>query len=51
MVTRPPLKCVERMIIDGELTSFPIGVFFDARGGLLRSAKVFREGSADVDLH
>jgi len=41
-------ECVEHMTVDGTPRAFPMGAFFELRGGLLRSVKVFREGTADL---
>jgi hypothetical protein len=42
-------ECVEHLVIEDVVQSFPIGVFFVVRGSLISSVKVFREGTADVD--
>jgi ketosteroid isomerase-like protein len=38
----------EAMTLDGQRREFMIAVFFDLADGLIRRAKVYREGSADV---
>lgn len=42
------LECIETMVVEGTHTAFSIAVFFVVRDGLLKSVKVYREGSADV---
>ncbi|MDQ6849640.1 MAG: nuclear transport factor 2 family protein [Actinomycetota bacterium] len=39
----------EELIVDGKRRSFDIGVFFVVEDGLIVRAKVYREGSADLD--
>ncbi|HEY7007485.1 MAG TPA: nuclear transport factor 2 family protein [Jatrophihabitantaceae bacterium] len=39
----------ERLHVDGVARLFPIAAFFDVSGGVIRSARVYREGSADID--
>jgi hypothetical protein len=39
----------ETLKVGGERRDFRIAVFFTVAGGLIRSAKVYREGSADID--
>ncbi len=41
-------ECVEHMTLDRSPVALPMGVFFEVRDGLIRSVKVFREGSSDV---
>lgn len=43
-------ECVEYLTLAGSRKSLPMGVFFEASDCLLRSAKVFREGTADVSM-
>ncbi|MEP7021672.1 MAG: nuclear transport factor 2 family protein [Pseudonocardiales bacterium] len=39
----------EELTLDGERQGFHIAVFFAISDGLIRTAKVYREGSADID--
>jgi hypothetical protein len=39
----------EALVVDDESRAFDIAVFFTVSGGLIRSLKVFREGSADIE--
>jgi hypothetical protein len=39
----------ERITIDGELREFSIAAFFHVVDGLITKAKVYREGTADLD--
>jgi hypothetical protein len=39
----------ERITVDGELREFSIAAFFEVANGLIRRAKVYREGTADID--
>jgi hypothetical protein len=39
----------EELTVNGERRSFNIAVFFVVNRGLIRRAKVYREGSADID--
>lgn len=39
----------EQLTVAGEPRDFAIAAFFDVRDGLIRRAKVYREGSADID--
>lgn len=38
----------ETLTVEGERREFHIAVFFELAGGLIRRAKVYREGSADL---
>lgn len=42
-------ELVEEFTVDGEPRRENIAVFFRIDGGLISSAKVYREGSADID--
>jgi hypothetical protein len=39
----------ERITVDGELREFDIAAFFEVADGLIHRAKVYREGTADLD--
>lgn len=39
----------ETITVEGERRDFRIAVFFTVGAGLIRTAKVYREGSADID--
>jgi hypothetical protein len=39
----------EELTVDGERRSFNIAVIFEVDRGLIRKAKVYREGSADIE--
>lgn len=39
----------EELTLDGERRSFDIAVFFEVSGALISTAKVYREGSADIE--
>ena len=39
----------EALTVAGEQRCFAIAVFFHIRGGRIQQAKVYREGSADID--
>jgi uncharacterized protein len=39
----------ERITVDGELREFSIAAFFEVSDGLITTAKVYREGIADID--
>ena len=38
----------EELVLDGERREFDIAVFFTVRDGVIRTVRVFREGSADI---
>jgi ketosteroid isomerase-like protein len=42
-------ELVEALVVDGERRRFAIATFFVIEGGLIRSVKVYREGSADIE--
>lgn len=39
----------ESLFVDGELRTYDIAVFFTVQAGLIVQARVYREGSADID--
>jgi hypothetical protein len=39
----------EELTVNGERRSFNIAVFFEVSSRLIRKAKVYREGSADIE--
>ena len=39
----------ETIMVDGARTEFDIAAFFTIRGGQIAAAKVYREGTADLD--
>jgi ketosteroid isomerase-like protein len=41
-------QLLEELTVDGEVRRMDIAVFFDVRDGKILSAKVYREGSAEV---
>lgn len=41
-------QLVERITVDGTLSTFAIAVFFEIRDGRISRGKVYREGSADL---
>jgi limonene-1,2-epoxide hydrolase len=42
-------ELIERITVDGELREFHIAAFFTVEEGVIRSAKIYREGSADIE--
>ncbi|MDX6257885.1 MAG: uncharacterized protein QOJ11_4219 [Frankiales bacterium] len=46
--SRVAVQLVEELTVDGELQRMDIAVFFEIRDGKIVSAKVYREGSADL---
>jgi len=47
--TAVAVQLYEELTLDGERQGFDIAVFFAISDGLIRTAKVYREGSADID--
>jgi uncharacterized protein len=47
--TRVAAELVERITVDGELREFHIAAFFTVEEGVIRTAKIYREGSADIE--
>lgn len=43
------VELLEELEVDGERRRFAIAAFFQIRDGLIHAAKVYREGSADID--
>jgi ketosteroid isomerase-like protein len=46
--TQVAAQLIEQLTVDGELRRMDIAAFFDVRDGKIVSAKVYREGSAEV---
>jgi ketosteroid isomerase-like protein len=42
-------ELIERITVDGEQREFHIAAFFTVDDGVIRSAKIYREGSADIE--
>jgi hypothetical protein len=45
---RAACQMVERLTVAGEERTFPIAAFYQLRDGRIASAKVYREGSAEI---
>jgi ketosteroid isomerase-like protein len=43
------VELTEALTHDGREQTFPIAGFFELRGGLITSARIYREGSAELD--
>jgi hypothetical protein len=43
-------RFAESLVLGDEELTFDIAAFFDVRDGLIRSVKVYREGSADIEV-
>lgn len=46
--SRAACQMTETLLVEHEQRSYPIAAFFRLRDGLIASAKVYREGSAEV---
>lgn len=46
--TNVAAELVERITVDGEPREFHIAAFFTVEDGLIRTAKIYREGTADL---
>lgn len=46
--THVAAEMIERITVDGEPREFHIAAFFTVEDGLIRTAKIYREGSADL---
>jgi hypothetical protein len=42
-------ELVERITVDGQVREFHIAAFFTVADGVIRTAKIYREGSADIE--
>ncbi|MGW3244021.1 nuclear transport factor 2 family protein [Streptomyces sp. NPDC001070] len=46
--SRAACQMTETLTYDGEVRTYPIAAFYELHGGRIASAKVYREGSADI---